>query len=138
MWPFSKNKILENVLNNNSLVLKLVYLNFSCIFTGDIEERAEKSILEKYKNFVQILKADILKIAHHGSKTSSTEEFLKKVNPKIALIGVGKNNKFGHPNKNVIERIKNNKIKIFRTDENGEISININGKGKVKIVKTIE
>lgn len=138
LWPFSKNKILENVLNNNSLVLKLVYLNFSCIFTGDIEEIAEKFILEKYKNFAQILKADILKIAHHGSKTSSTEEFLKKVNPKIALIGVGKNNKFGHPNKNVIERIKNNKIKIFRTDENGEISISTNGKGKIKIVKTIE
>lgn len=138
LWPFSKNKILENVLNNNSVVLKLVYLNFSCIFTGDIEEIAEKSILEKYKNFAQILKADIVKIAHHGSKTSSTEEFLKKVNPKIALIGVGKNNKFGHPNKNVIERIKNNKIKIFRTDENGEISISTNGKGKIKIVKTIE
>ncbi len=138
LWPCSKNKISENVLNNNSLVCKLVYLSFSCIFTGDIEEIAEKAILEKYKNSTQILKADILKIAHHGSKTSSTEEFLETVKPKIALIGVGQNNNFGHPNKNVIERIKNNKIEIFRTDENGEICISTNGKGKIKIVKTIE
>ena len=126
------------MLNNNSLVCKLVYLSFSCIFTGDIEEIAEKAILEKYKNSTQILKTDILKIAHHGSKTSSTEEFLETVKPKIALIGVGPNNNFGHPNKNVIERIKNNKIEIFRTDENGEIGISTNGKGKIKIVKTIE
>ncbi len=138
LWPCSKNKISENVLNNNSLVCKLVYLSFSCIFTGDIEEIAEKAILEKYKNSTQILKTDILKIAHHGSKTSSTEEFLETVKPKIALIGVGPNNNFGHPNKNVIERIKNNKIEIFRTDENGEICISTNGKGKIKIVKTIE
>lgn len=138
LWPCSKNKISENVLNNNSLVCKLVYLSFSCIFTGDIEEIAEKAILEKYKNSTQILKTDILKIAHHGSKTSSTEEFLETVKPKIALIGVGPNNNFGHPNKNVIERIKNNKIEIFRTDENGEIGISTNGKGKIKIVKTIE
>ena len=138
LWPCSNNKISENVLNNNSLVCKLVYLSFSCIFTGDIEEIAEKAILEKYKNSTQILKSDILKIAHHGSKTSSTEEFLETVKPKIALIGVGQNNNFGHPNKNVIERIKNNKIEIFRTDENGEICISTNGKGKIKIVKTIE
>lgn len=138
LCPCSKNKISENVLNNNSLVCKLVYLSFSCIFTGDIEEIAEKAILEKYKNSTQILKSDILKIAHHGSKTSSTEEFLETVKPKIALIGVGQNNNFGHPNKNVIERIKNNKIEIFRTDENGEICISTNGKGKIKIVKTIE
>lgn len=138
LCPCSKNKISENVLNNNSLVCKLVYLSFSCIFTGDIEEIAEKAILEKYKNSTQILKSDILKIAHHGSKTSSTEEFLETVKPKIALIGVGQNNNFGHPNKNVIERNKNNKIEIFRTDENGEICISTNGKGKIKIVKSIE
>lgn len=138
LWPFSENKISENVLNNNSLVLKLIYMNFSCIFTGDIEEIAEKTILEKYKNSAQILKADILKIAHHGSKTSSTEEFLKEVKPRIALIGVGENNNFGHPNENVIERIKNNKIKIFRTDENGEICISTNGKGKMKIRKALK
>ena len=73
------------------------------MFTGDIEEEAEKELEELYGNS---LKADILKVAHHGSKTSSREEFIEFVSPKIALIGVGKNNKFGHPNEGVIERLE--------------------------------
>ncbi len=104
LWP-SKNSIPENVLNNNSLVFKLIYNDFSCIFTGDIESMAEKKILEEIDN--KKLKADILKVAHHGSKTSSIQEFIEKVKPKIALIGVGKNNTFGHPNIDVIERLTN-------------------------------
>lgn len=84
---------------------KLLYKNFSCIFTGDIEEIAEKQILEEYKQDLKTLKSTILKVAHHGSKTSSTEEFLNAVKSKIALIGVGKNNNFGHPNNEVLERL---------------------------------
>lgn len=102
LWP-SKNQISENPLNNNSLVCKLNYNNFSMLFTGDIEKIAEEKILKEINN--KMLKVDVLKVAHHGSKTSSTENFIKKVQPKIALIGVGKNNNFGHPNDNVIERI---------------------------------
>ena len=105
LWPDKNNFISENVLNNNSIVCKLNYKNFSMIFTGDIEEIAEKKILEKYKNKSNLLKADVLKVAHHGSKTSSTEEFVEAVKPKIALIGVGENNNFGHPNDNVLERL---------------------------------
>ena len=74
------------------------------LFTGDIEEIAEKQILEEYKNS-NILKSEILKVAHHGSKCSSIQSFLEKVKPKIALIGVGKDNTFGHPNDEVIERL---------------------------------
>ena len=105
LWPDKNNFISENALNNNSIVCKLNYKNFSMIFTGDIEEIAEKKILEKYKNKSNLLKADVLKVAHHGSKTSSTEEFVEAVKPKIALIGVGENNTFGHPNDNVLERL---------------------------------
>lgn len=105
LWPDSQNKIAENVLNNNSLVCKMVYRNFSVLFTGDVEEIAEKTILEKYKN-MNILKATILKVGHHGSKSSSIQEFLNKIKPKIALIGVGENNNFGHPNDSVLERLK--------------------------------
>ena len=94
-------------MNNNSIVCKLNYKNFSMLFTGDIEEIAEKQILQEYKNNVQLLKSTILKVAHHGSKTSSTQEFVEMVTPKIALIGVGKNNKFGHPNDGVIKRLEN-------------------------------
>lgn len=87
LWPNSKNMISDNAINNNSLVCKLVYKNFSMLFTGDMEEIAEKAILEKYKN-TNILKSTILKVAHHGSKSSSLQEFLNSVKPQIALIGV--------------------------------------------------
>ncbi len=106
LWPDSKNVVEKNSINNNSLVVKLIYNNFSILFTGDIEEIAEKSILKKYEKNKSILDSDILKVAHHGSKSSSTEEFLNVVKPKIALIGVGKNNNFGHPNNEVLERLR--------------------------------
>ncbi len=98
IWPDKENIIKENSLNNNSLVMKMIYKNFSMLFTGDIEEIAERKIIDTYKDNSDILKSDVLKTAHHGSKTSSINEFLKLVKPKIALIGVGKTNTFGHPN----------------------------------------
>lgn len=103
VWPNSNNIVTENVLNNNSLVCKLNYYDFSMLFTGDIEQIAEEKILEEVNN--DLLKADILKVGHHGSKTSSTEEFIKAVKPRIALIGVGANNKFGHPNSNTLNKL---------------------------------
>ena len=77
------------------------------LFTGDIEEIAEKQILNEYRNDLNILNSTVLKVGHHGSKTSSTQEFINVVKPKIALIGVGENNKFGHPNDEVIKRLYN-------------------------------
>lgn len=114
------------LLNNNSLVCKLEYKNFSIMLTGDIEEIAENAILNKYKNNAKILNANILKVAHHGSKSSSTEDFIKAVMPEIALIGVGKDNSFGHPSDGTIERLNKIKCKILRTDENGEIELFVN------------
>lgn len=136
LWPNNKNAILDNPLNNNSIVCKLCYKSFSMLFTGDIEEIAERKILEEYKNKLDILNSTILKVAHHGSNTSSTQEFLNIVKPKIALIGVGKNNKFGHPNKEVLERLKTCGCIIYRTDKMGEITIVVNK--KIKINKVIE
>ena len=103
LWPEEK-QITDNVLNNNSLIVRLCYKNFKMLFTGDIEAIAEQRLLQKYEN-TEKLTADILKVAHHGSKSSSIAEFLEKVNPRIALIGVGKNNKFGHPNAGVLDRL---------------------------------
>ena len=131
LWP-GKEQIRENILNNNSMVLKLNYNKFSMLFTGDIEEIAEKQILKKYK-YSNNLSSTILKVAHHGAKTSTTKKFLDKVNPKISLIGVGKNNKFGHPSDIILNRLKERCIIIYRTDEKGEINININKRGKVLI-----
>ena len=135
MWPNKEQEILENSINNNALVCKLNYKKFSMLFTGDIEQEAEKLLFLKYKNSNK-LNSNILKVGHHGSKTSSTEDFLKLVKPKIALIGVGKDNNFGHPNKEVLDRLKSINAKIYRTDENGEISIVINKNCNIK-VKTL-
>ena len=121
------------------------------LFTGDIEQIAEKQILQEYniakakeesnqnlnkdtkaiKKSENYLNADIIKVAHHGSKTSSTQEFIKVVNPKIALIGVGKNNKFGHPNEEVLNRLKENEVDVYRTDKVGEIIIEVNRRGDI-------
>ncbi len=127
LWPTSTNMISDNAINNNSLVCKLVYKNFSMLFTGDIEEIAEKAILSKYVNKQEVLNADILKVAHHGSKTSSIKEFINAVNPKYAVIGVGKDNKFGHPSEKTLETLNNKNVKVYRTDISGEIMIIIDG-----------
>ena len=105
LWPCSESVINNNKLNNNSLVCKLVYKDFSVLFTGDIEEVAEKSLLNTYSNNMGKLSSTVLKVPHHGSKSSSTQDFLSAVSPNYVLIGVGKNNKFGHPNEEVLKRI---------------------------------
>lgn len=100
--------ISSNVLNNNSIVAKFKYKpknskEFTILLTGDVEKIAEDKLVDKYKSS---LKSDILKVAHHGSKTSSTQELLDAVRPQIALIGVGTNNKFGHPNQSTLEKLE--------------------------------
>ena len=132
IWPFSDNMISDNSINNNSLVCKLNYKNYSMLFTGDIEAIAEKAILKKYSKNLNILKSDILKVAHHGSKTSSITEFTEKIKPKYAIIGVGEDNKFGHPSDNTIQNLEKANIRIYRTDKMGEIEIKTNGK-EIKI-----
>jgi competence protein ComEC len=129
---YPADKLEQKGLNNNSLVLKLNYGEFSMLFTGDIEKETEDILVNEYKN-TDMLDATILKVAHHGSKSSSTEEFLKLVKPQIALIGVGEDNSYGHPNTNVLERLQSIHCKIYRTDENGEVRLWVSNNGKVKI-----
>ena len=105
LWPNAKNMISENGINNNSIVAKLVYGDFQMLLTGDIEEIAEKEIIQMYKK-TNMLDCDILKVAHHGSKSSSIEEILQVITPKISVIEVGEN-KYGHPNSDVINRMEN-------------------------------
>lgn len=135
IWPDSNNIVNENKLNNNSLVFKMNYKSISALFTGDIEKIAEEKIILNVK---EELKSTIIKVAHHGSKTSSTEKFIEKVKPKIALIGVGENNTFGHPSNITIETLEKAGTKIYRTDKMGEIILKINKKGRIKIKKLIE
>jgi len=113
----------ESDFNNASIVVKLFYKDTDFLFTGDIEESAEKKLLV----WQNILQSDILKLGHHGSSTSTTLEFLDKVNPSIAVITVGKNN-FGHPSQKIIERLEDKNIRMYRTDEDGTIIIRTNGR----------
>ena len=131
---YPDNEIInDNAKNNNALVCKLIYNNFSMLFTGDIEEIAEKKILKLYEKNKEKLRADVLKVGHHGSKTSSSYDFIKTVSPKIALIGVGKDNNFGHPNLGVIERLEKSGATIYRTDYMGEIELSIKSNGNMTI-----
>lgn len=138
LWPNNEELLKENSLNNNSIVCKLNYKSFSMLFTGDIEEIAEKQILKEYENSLELLDSTILKVGHHGSKTSSTQYFIEAVKPDIALIGVGENNKFDHPNGNVLERLKRYGTKIYRTDQMGEITLEIDKNGNIKIKKHVK
>lgn len=109
-----------NSINNNSIVMKFHYYNFTMLFTGDIELEVEKYLSDKYTN---TLKSQVLKVAHHGSKTSTSKMFLDYVEPDISLIGVGEDNNFGHPSKEVITRLEEIKSKIYRTDVEGQVVI---------------
>jgi competence protein ComEC len=103
--------------NNSSIVLTAFLGGKSWLFTGDIEQESENDFIENYPN----LTVDVLKIAHHGSKTSSNSSFLSVIQPKFALISAGARNRFGHPHPDVIERLNLQKTIIYRTDQHGAI-----------------
>jgi len=105
--------------NETSIVSKLIFGNKSFLFTGDISKTTEKKLLEKETN----LKSDVLKIAHHGSKNSSSDEFIGKVLPEMAVIEVGKDNSYGHPSEETLAVLKKYGISILRTDINKDIKI---------------
>lgn len=111
-------------LNDSSLVSKFVFGDSAILFTGDAGENIEKEILAKEYN----IKADILKVGHHGSKYSSSEEFLKAVSPEYAVIQVGEGNKYGHPTEQTISRLAVIGAKVLRNDLNGDILFTINNK----------
>lgn len=111
--------------NDKSGMMKLVFGKISILFTGDVEKKAEAYYVNKYDHF---LNADVLKVAHHGSKTSSIASFINKVNPQVSLISVGMKNKFNHPSEEVIERFSNYGSEIFRTDEAGALLFYCDGK----------
>ena len=112
--------------NDNSNVIYMELNDYKFMFMGDASITTEKEILNKY-NLPNI---DVLKVGHHGSKTSSGKEFIDEINPKYSIISVGKNNRYGHPNKEVLDNLKD--TKIYRTDEDGSIMFKIKD-NKLKI-----
>lgn len=110
-------------INNFSIIAKLVYGKTSMLFTGDSEIGEEFNLIRSRLNIA----SDILKIGHHGSKTSSSETFLEQVHPMLAVISVGRNNTYGHPNKPVLDRLSKLGITAYRTDILGDIALESNG-----------
>ena len=106
-------------INNTSVVLHLVFEDNSFLFMGDLYKSAEKEILNRGLE----VDSDVLKVAHHGSKYSTGKEFLEQVSPEIAVISVGKENKYGHPSSEVLELFEKYDITVLRTDEYGDIEI---------------
>jgi len=119
LYPFDSlfgDKIQK--MNDSSIVMKLKYKNVNILLTGDLEIEGEKELLDAGVD----LKADILKVGHHGSKTSSSMDFLKAVNPSVAIIQCGKNNSYGHPYAGVLDNLKKAGIeKIYRNDLDGRL-----------------
>lgn len=111
-------------LNNYSPVMKISYGQNSFMFTGDAESLVEKEILNENKD----LKADVLKLGHHGSHSSTSEEFLKAVDPSIAIVSCAKDNKYGHPHKETMSNLKKAGITVYETFRDGDITISSNGK----------
>ncbi|EQB86208.1 competence protein ComEC [Clostridium punense] len=110
-------------LNNYSIVVKVAFGNTSFLLTGDAEDVSEKEIMAKGFD----VSSTVLKVGHHGSNSSTTLEFLSKVNPKYAVISVGKDNTYGHPKQNILDRLKGKGIPVYRTDESGTIIATSNG-----------
>lgn len=104
-------------LNNYSIVVKVKYGNNSFLFTGDAEALSEGEILQKQLD----IQADVLKVGHHGSSSSTSQDFLNKVNPKYAVISCAKGNDYGHPHKETLDKLKDKNTGIFRTDLSGTI-----------------
>ena len=109
--------------NDSSIVVRIDYKQTSFIITGDAEDWSEYMMIDSGMN----LKADVLRVAHHGSSTASTMEFLQSVQPKYAVISVGKDNGYGHPHQEVLERLNEVGSKILRTDELGTIIMESDG-----------
>jgi competence protein ComEC len=108
--------------NNNSVVLRITFGEHAILLTGDIEKAAERSLVQ------QNLRADVVKVPHHGSKTSSTEQFVLATKPTFAIISVGRNSMFGHPHEEVVQRWQLNGAKVLTTGDYGTITVTTNGK----------
>jgi competence protein ComEC len=120
LWPPAGG---EKSTNNDSIVLRIQYGERSILLTGDIEQASERALIATQ----QQLHADVIKVPHHGSKTSSTDAFVSATNPSIAIISVGRTSRFGHPHKEVVERWQSSGARVLTTGHSGAITITTDG-----------
>lgn len=129
IWP---DKISQAVDNDNSLVIQLTYGDFRCLFAADISVNAEELILKDKHD----VKANVLKVGHHGGVDVLSEDFLKAVSPQIAVISIDANNFNGYPDAGLIKRIQDGGVKLYRTDKDGNIVLSIGSKGEISVAKS--
>ena len=126
LYPFESLEGKESKdSNDTSIVARLVFGETSFLFTGDATQSVEKELVLSPAKHKAQLDSDVLKVGHHGSKTSTSKEFMEAVSPEIAVISVGKDNKYGHPRQEVLDNLAG--VKILRTDLDGDIKIISNG-----------
>ena len=123
LWPPRPSHAPVTSGNNDSVVLRLVYGSIAVLLTGDIEQAAENALVESGAN----LRADVLKVAHHGSKTSSTEAFIDAVQPRWAVISVGERSRFGHPHAAVVNRYVERGVRLLQTGRDGTVTVETDG-----------
>jgi competence protein ComEC len=124
LWPPRPSQAPVTSGNNDSVVLRLVYGSIAVLLTGDIEQAAENALIESGVN----LRADVLKVPHHGSRTSSTEGFIDAVQPRYAVISVGERSRFGHPHPSVVNRYVESGVEVFQTGRDGTITVETDGR----------
>jgi competence protein ComEC len=122
--PFSDSLPAGVPRNNDSLVIRLRYGRHSFLLGGDVERQVESRMLDAN----ELDRVDVLKVAHHGSKTSSTEAFLSAVRPTFAVVSAGLDNSYGHPNRDVIDRLEQHHAGVLRTDRDGMVTIRTDGR----------
>ncbi len=115
----------EAAVNNNSIVARLTYGNFAMLLAADAEQDAEAAMVKRYGAG---LKSQVLKSGHHGSRTSSSAAFLKAVDPEAAVISLGKDNEYHHPHPSLLKRYADRKLKVYRTDTDGTVTVSSDGK----------
>lgn len=115
LYPYA---IVDNGGNNDSIIIKLLYKNTTFLFTGDTEEVSENALVNIYGDS---LSADVLKVAHHGSSTSSSERFISTVSPSVAVISCEKNNSYGHPHRETMDTLEKHGVRVYRTDLSGTV-----------------
>jgi competence protein ComEC len=126
LWPeVPPDEIEPSAKNNDSLVLRLHYGTQTFLLPGDAEKQVEREILSE--NTAETMRSDVLKIGHHGSKNSTTPEFLAAVQPRLGIISAAEDNPYGHPNQELLDRLGNAGVRVLRTDRNGAVHVLTDG-----------
>jgi len=126
LWPeIISEEVAPSAKNNDSLVLRMHYGNEMFLLPGDAEKQVEREIL--FENSAEAVRADVLKVGHHGSKNSTMPEFLAAVQPRFGIISAGEDNIFGHPSPELLERLENAGVRILRTDRDGAVRVLTDG-----------